>query len=778
MRRSITTRLIVLLTLAAALILGGGMLIDYRLSRQEILKRLADEATTEVRVVVGDMENWLNGIEATTRLLGRVLEQREYSQQGLKQMLRDVVANNDEIFGAAIAINPQLTEEEKGFAPYFYIDEGAIRFSDLTKADYAQQHWYTQPIAAGRALWVEPYFDSGGGEINMTTFSVPVFRLDEAGNRFLYAVVTADVSLAALHQVLQQLHLGESSYGLLFSREGLMMSTRTQRRIMKHYSEMDYRGVDLDSWRNMFSKALTGETSTHDFPCPDTGGRCTIRLGRLDTTGWPIGVVYDQQEVLGPLHAYQIKTAAVSGITLSLMALAVYLVTSRLTRPLQELSRATEQVARGQMDVPLPVAHGEDEVARLVRSFSSMSRELKSYIADLETATANRSRLEGELGAAREIQMSMLPGGGQALLQEVSIELWARVQPAKTVGGDLYTYYRDGDNLFIAVGDVSDKGVPAALFMARAISLIQQLAGTSSPPAQAMHELNNGLERDNYNCMFVTLFLGVLDIPSGTLRFSSAGHTPPSLLRARGVTVVDQETGPALGLAADQSYPVNQLQLCPGDRLAIFTDGIDEAFNNEGEMFGAERFNLKLQGWVDQDISEAGHALFGAVETFAGSRPQSDDITLLLLQYNNGTSISAEREFDLSEGLTSRVQAWMEPVLLRRQLSFDTTFELNLVAEEIVTNVQKYSGLAAEEQLTVRLGLEGRTLTLEVCDGGIAFDPLRQSQRSAHGADIESAAIGGLGVHLIIELTDRQSYRREGEQNILRIEKDLPGTTG
>lgn len=778
MRRSITTRLIVLLTFAAALILGGGMLLDYRLSRQEILKRLADEATIEVRVVVGDMENWLNGIEATTRLLGRVLEQREYSQQGLKQMLRDVVANNDEIFGAAIAINPELTEEEWGFAPYYYIDDGAVRFSDLTEASYARQDWYTQPISAGHALWVEPYFDSGGGEINMTTFSVPVFRLDEAGDRFLYAVVTADVSLAALHRVLQQLHLGESSYGLLFSREGVMMSTRAQRDIMKHYSEMDYRGVDLESWRNMFSRALKGETSTYDFPCPDTTGQCTIRLGRLETTGWPIGVVYDQREILGPLHAYEIKTAAVSGVTLLLMALAVYLVTSRLTRPLQELTRATEQLARGQMDIPLPVTRGEDEVARLVRSFSSMNRELKNYIADLESATANRSRLEGELGAAREIQMSMLPGGGQALLQEESIELWARVQPAKTVGGDLYTYYRDGDNLFIAVGDVSDKGVPAALFMARAISLIQQLAGTSTPPAQAMQELNNGLECDNYNCMFVTLFLGVLDIPSGILSFSSAGHNPPSLLRQRGVSVVGQETGPALGLVADQSYPINQLQLSPGDRLAIFTDGIDEAFNTEGEMFGVERFNLELQGWVDQDISQAGHSLFSAVETHAGSRPQSDDITLLLLQYNDGGPVAAEREFDLTAGLTGRVQAWMEPLLLRRELSFDTTFEINLVAEEIVTNVQKYSGLGADDRLAIRLGFEGDTLALEVSDQGMAFDPLRQGQRSVHGADIESAAIGGLGVHLITQLTDRQSYRREGEQNILRIEKDLPDTSG
>lgn len=778
MKNSITTRLIVLLTLALAVIMGGGMLLDYRLSRQEILTRLNEEALVEIGVAVSDMENWLNGIEATTGLLGRILEQQEYSHEGLQQMLRDVVVNNDEIFGAAIAVNSKFTEDARGFAPYYYVDNGTVSYADLAgaSADYQKQPWYSTPIAAGKALWTEPYFDTGGGEVSMTTFAVPVYRIDDKGNRVAYAVVTADVALTDLQRVAGQLHLGESSYSLLFSKEGLMMNTRSQSRVMKHYSEISYRGVDLDRWHQMFSQALRGEPSTYDFPCPESEGHCTIRLGRLKTTGWPIGLVYNQQEVLSPLHQYQVKTFILGAVTLLLMAITVYLLISRLTRPLQQLSIATEHMARGEMDVALPQARGKDEVSRLVRSFNSMNKDLKAYIGDLETATANRSRLEGELTAARDIQMSMLPGSGEALWQQNGIDLWAKVRPAKTVGGDLYTYFQSDTHLFVAVGDVSDKGVPAALFMARAISLIQQLAGTATPPDKAMAELNNALERDNHSCMFVTLFLGVLNISSGQMRFASAGHTAPSLLRASEVVTVAQETGPALGLAEDQVYPINVLQLLKGDRLAVYTDGIDEAFNDKKEMYGVDRFNRELQACGELPVKDAGLLLFNSVDMHTGDLPQSDDITLLLLQYPSTTKQIENQSFQLGTGLTGRVQAWLEATLEQWKVAPESIMEFDLVAEEIVTNVQKYAGLEAGELLGLTVTVTAGSLALEARDQGKPFNPFEDGHRSELGADIDSAEIGGLGVHLITQLTDRQSYRRENGYNILRVEKGITGS--
>lgn len=773
--KSITTRLIVLLTSCAALIVGGGMWLDYHLSRQEILQGLEARTGDEIKVVVSDLENWLSGVEGATRFLGTILAQREYSPEGLQQMLHDIVENNGEIFGAAIALNPDFTDSPGGFAPYYFRRDGSIHFADLASsgANYLEQRWFTEPVASGKGTWIEPYFDAGGGEVNMTTFSAPVFRIDNSGTRSLYAVVTADVKLRDLQKVLEQLHLGENSYSLLLSREGVMMSTRTQKSVMKHYSELTNKGVDEEQWRQMFRQALDGQITTRAAACPEIDSRCVIRMGSLRTTGWPLAVVVDQRVVLAPLHNYQLKTGLISAATLILMAFAVYLVTSRQTRPLKDLTRATEDLARGVMDSPLPAARGDDEIARLVRSFSSMNLDLKTYIADLESATASRSRIEGELAAARDIQMSMLPGSGEALVEDDGVQLWARVEPAKMVGGDLYTFYRSDNLLFVAVGDVSDKGVPAALFMSRAISLIQQLSGTATPPDEAMAEINNALERDNPNCMFVTLFLGVLDIPTGQLQFSSAGHTAPSLLRGEAVSEVEQETGPALGLARDQDYPLNTLELSSGDRLAIFTDGIDEAFNEAGEMYGVAKFNQAMAASANLAFAETGPALFSEVEKHAGNQPQSDDITLLLLQYPGGDQATAQQSFDLGPQLTGRVQHWIEPILHSWRLDPAVVMEVNLIAEEIVTNVAKYAGLKPTDTLELQLSCNKETLALLVRDSGEPFDPLHQGHRSPLGADIDSAEIGGLGVHLVTQLSDRQNYQRSERYNILRIEKDL-----
>ncbi|MEJ2531691.1 MAG: PP2C family protein-serine/threonine phosphatase, partial [Halioglobus sp.] len=160
------------------------------------------------------------------------------------------------------------------------------------------------------------------------------------------------------------------------------------------------------------------------------------------------------------------------------------------------------------------------------------------------------------------------------------------------------------------MGDVSDKGVPAALFMARVISLIPQIAEPGAAPGKVMAILNRALEQGNDNCMFVTLFLGVLDLHRRELRFASAGHTPPLLLRGGVATELPQQTGPALGLAAACDYPENTLQLRPGDRLAIYTDGIDEAFNERSQMFGQERCRRQLERSLAEPVAEAGASMF------------------------------------------------------------------------------------------------------------------------------------------------------------------------
>ena len=751
------------------------MLVDYRLNRDDILERLQRESQDTINAVIIDMENWLDGVESSTLLVARILQQRDYSHEGLLQILRDAVEVNDDIYGAAIALAPDQADQARGFAPYFFRRNGELSYANLADPDYnyQAQAWFTDAVAAQSALWVEPYYDEGGGKILMTTFAIPVYRETDSGERFLYAVVTADVSLAELHDYLQRLRLGSSGFGTLLSRNGTILSGRNPANIMRHYSDTIVEEVDHNTWREMFDAALKGQVVIRHLTCADVPGRCVIRLGTLKSTGWPVGVVYSEDEITAPLREFELKTALIGLLTMLMMAIAVAIVTRRLTRPLQDLTLASDRIAQGDLETPLPAVRGNDEVARLIHSFTAMKKDLKSYIADLETATARRSRLEGELGAAREIQMAMLPHGGEANEVAEDFGLWARVLPARSVGGDLYSYFCRDRLLFITVGDVSDKGVPAALFMARAMSLIQQLAATADDPAAAVALLNEALTSGNDNCMFVTLFLGILDLDSLELRFASAGHTAPSLVRDGGVSSLLQETGPALGLSPDLAFPTNTVALHPGDRLAIFTDGVDEAFNEQDQMFGIARFNAALLAAGGLSTGTAGRELFDTLATFTGATPQSDDITLLLLDIADPQrlTLQASSEFPLGPKLTGRVEAWLCEVLEQLAPPQEALGELLLAVEEIVSNVYKYAKLPAGAALQITAEAGAQQIAIEVTDEGIAFNPLEEAQRAELGASIDDAAIGGLGVHLITTMTERQSYRRTGGCNILRVTK-------
>ena len=774
---SITTRLIALLTLCAAIIIGVGMLVDFHLSRKALLETLQRESDETIRSVIVDIEQWLEGVKSSTLLLARVIQQREYSKQGLNQILRDAVEVNPDILGAAIALAPDQAGTKLGFAPYYFRKDGQLQYNSLAGSDhnYQREAWFIDPVAAGRPLWVEPYYDTAGAEVLMTTYAVPVYREDATGQRFLYAVVTADVALAQLHDNLQRLGLGRSGFGLLLSRSGVILSGRNPANIMRHYSETISGEPDQTRWQGMFNAALQGDVVSQQLACVDRPGQCVMRLGSLDSTGWPVGVMYSEDEMTAPLRSFQLKTGLIGFFTLLLMAAAVIIVTRRLTRPLSALALASDRIARGDLETPLPVASGDDEVARLIQSFAAMKRDLKSYIADLKTATARRSRLEGELSAARDIQMAMLPPGGDAAQTDEACHLWARVLPARSVGGDLYYYHRHGRMLFIAVGDVSDKGVPAALFMARAISLIQQLAVTADNPDVAMAALNNALASGNDNCMFVTLFLGVLNLDNLELQFGSAGHTAPSLLRGGAISSLAQDQGPAMGLATNLKFSLNLLQLQPGDRLAIFTDGIDEAFNEDNEMFGIERCNKTLLASRTLSPAGAGADLFDRLASFAGSTPQSDDIGLLLLDIAEKPKalLKVSGEFSRGPRLTSRVENWLHEKLAPLTLPEKAQGELTLVVEEIVSNVDKYAGLPKDASILLSAEANDRQVEIEIQDRGLAFNPLKEAQKANLGAPIEEAEIGGMGVHLITALTDWQSYRREDGCNILRVTKLL-----
>jgi sigma-B regulation protein RsbU (phosphoserine phosphatase) len=612
----------------------------------------------------------------------------------------------------------------------------------------------------------------------MSTFSTPLYRRGDAGEREFIGVATADLSLADLQGYLAGLRIDSEGFGFLLTSGGTLIGAPLGRMISAPISEVIQSGdnIDLRGW----SDTPGDGPHSAEVRCPRSDESCQLRLLPKTQNGssWSVGVVYSEQALLQPLRDYELRVLVVGVLMLFVLPLAIILITRRLTRPLLGLAAASESIARGELDVPLPETPGDDEVSQLVRAFDSMRDDLGRYIRDVKSAAAQRSRMDSELSAARDIQMAMLPQGGQAELHCPPVDLWARVRPARAVGGDLYAFERTGDRLLISIGDVSDKGVPAALFMARAISLIQQWeVQPDVPPQIAMQQLNHSLSRDNENCMFLTLFMGVLNLKTLELQFASAGHCAPMLLRDGGAEIIAQNRGPALGLQEGLSFALNRLQLYADDRLALYTDGFDEAHNSNNQLLGEEALMTIMAAPDTLPLAEAGMSVFAETDRFTRGAPQSDDMTLMLLEVagTRRQPLQAERgSLTIDASLPGEAISWLENQWQALGLDARGLHDLQLVLEEIVCNIRDHAQTGEQDSVALSLERFGDRVELECIDPGQAYNPLREAPRAALGKPVEETEIGGLGVHLITRLTEQQFYRREAGRNILRVRLLLP----
>lgn len=779
--RSFTARLIISLTAGGALVIAGGLFLDYQLSRNRIISDLETEARRATLGAAQRLEEMALGVEGAVRFIAKALHSLP-SEGATKDLLRGIVESNPHIFGAAVAVARENSDRPQGFAPYLYHGPGGLTQGDLTRGatPYWEQDWFREAEKAGEPTWVEPYFDAGGGQVLMTTFSAPVYGRSESGRGPLLAVVTADVALADLHEYLEALRIDSGGFGFLLTRRGTLVGSPLGPVIaapLTDFLSFDDPGAEP---ADFFASSNGQQSPTWGVRCPRGGDACKLRLRTAgDAAHWAVGVVYSEERILEPLRNYETRVLSVGLAMLLLLAVLIGAITRRLVQPLRALAEASEAVARGNLRVELPKARTNDEVGQLLRAFDRMRQDLGSYIDEVERAAVQRSRMDGELEAARDIQMAMLPQGGTAREKGSLVELWARVRPAREVGGDLYSYQRYGDRLLFCIGDVSDKGVPAALFMARAISLVQQweVQPSTVPPDLAMRQLNEALARDNENCMFLTLLLGVLDKASGELSFASGGHAEPRLLRDGKVQRIGQLRGPPLGLSSDVDFPLNHFQLQEGDIIALYTDGFDEARNDREQMLGEDRMDTLLLG--EGPVEQRGEQVFRAVDEFCGGEPQFDDMTLLLISLGYRTQDrppATPIHLAIDAKLPAQGLEWLSQQWHRLGLWEAGLADMLLVLEEALCNIRDHSGALAHESVALSLEHHHDRVELVCADPGRPHDPLTESKQATLGADTLDAQVGGLGLHLISALTDSQSYRRKEGRNILRLERRIPDT--
>jgi len=635
--RGIAFKLIFFFTLSSGLIFLLIFSFNYRFSRRMIEKNVEDNARNLVLSKVNRIETVLLSVKKVPENMACFLENSSYHKEGLLLLLRTVVEKNPEIYGAAIAFEPYgFNKKSLYFAPYFFKSDGSVEFADLSKESYQYSHmdWYQIPKELNRPDWSEPYYDEGGGNILMATYSVPFYK-KVGGKKQFMGIVTADINLGSLQEVVSSIKVLQTGYGFLISKNGTIVTHPMKELIMNEtlFGVAEARGDAR--LREIGRKMIRGESGFIPFRAIVSNKECWMYYTPIPSNGWSLAVLFPQDEFTADIVRLNRIVIILGIVGVSLLSIAVAFIARSITNPLREMARVTKTIATGNLDIELPVVKSGDEVGKLSTAFQYMKESLKEYIQQLTETTASKERIESELKIAHDIQMSILPKIFPPFPKRQEFDIYAVIEPAREVGGDFYDFFfTDDEHFCFVIGDVSGKGIPASLFMAVTKTLIKATALKGILPGEILTEVNRELSQGNDSCMFATIFCGILNTETGEVFYANGGHNLPFIFRRdKEVAVLEGKSGLVVGAMEDVAYETDQFTFQTGDALYMYTDGVTEAMNEQGELFSEQRLKkqiIELQGKSFQEIIEG---IMKGTVSFSHGVPQSDDITLMTIQF-------------------------------------------------------------------------------------------------------------------------------------------------
>jgi len=451
---------------------------------------------------------------------------------------------------------------------------------------------------------------------------------------------------------------------------------------------------------------------------------------------------------------------------------------TRELQPLRRLAQEAETIASGQFDAQLPESKRIDEIGQLSQSFGNMQQSLVKYIEELKDTTAQKTLIERDIRIASGIQMGMLPKTFPTKEDCDDVQLYASLTPAKEVGGDLFDFYFRDEKLFFCIGDVSGKGVPASLFMAVTRSTFRTVSAHESLPDRIVTTMNKTIADMNKTHMFVTLFVGVLDLPTGRLRYCNAGHDAPLLVGA-GVGEMPCDANIPVGFMPSWKYSLQEIHIFTGTTIFLFTDGLTEAQDSQTNQFQMERVidvahhALSLQ---QQEPRQFIDMMTENVRQFVGDAEQSDDLTMMAIQYiRQQSDIRMRKSIVLTNDIkeVTKLIAFVEDVCETVQMDEATTMQMKIAIEEAVVNVINYAyPVGMRGDVTIEAASNDVRLKFTIIDSGKPFDPTVHATVDTK-LSAKDRRIGGLGIHIVRQMMDSMNYERVGKLNVLTLRKKI-----
>lgn len=734
---------------------------------------IRDEAVNRAEALLDNtilrIDRVLDDVETAAANSAWEVETNLDEPDSLYNVVRRFVERNPIISGSAVAFRKDFYPEKGGyFSPYVYDGpSGAIEQRQLGNDtyNYQEKEWFSEPVRTGKAYWSEPYLDTGGGEMIMTTYSLPLFDRRDS----VYAVFTADISLTWLTELVNGIRPYPRSYNLMIGREGTYIVHHLPERILHETIFDATRDMEDTTVMSIGRHMIAGQRGMEVLQNDDT---LSYVFYAPIKTGWSVATVCPREEVFSSLDKIQFRVVAIVCIGLVVLTLVCGRIIRHVITPLSRFADAARQIAGGNFNVPLPRSKYKDEMGQLHDAFEYMQAELVEYVGELKKTTAQKERIESELRIASEIQMEMIPKLFPPFPERKDIDLYAVLKPAKEVGGDLYDFFIHDGKLLFVIGDVSGKGVPASLLMAVTRSLFRTIAVHRDTAKEIVSALNRAVADNNESNMFITLFVGILDLNTGRLEYCNAGHNPPVLSgKGEDPRFLACESNIPIGVFKDFEYTGETLEMGFDRMILLYTDGLTEAENRDKELYSDVRLLGMMQALNGRSAQETVDALEKSVHDFADGEEQSDDLTMLALQLRHeGMKAELVLKNDINE--IHRLDEFVHRACAAAGVPEERTDMLVLAVEEAVTNVINYAYGEREGEIVLTCRSDGSALVFEIMDKGKAFDPTQMAEPDVT-LPADEREPGGLGLFLIRKIMDGVCYRRIRDTNVLTLTKQI-----
>ncbi len=627
---------------------------------------------------------------------------------------------------------------------------------------YDRFPWFKEVPKKEDIYWSEPYLDT---KTNKTVFTclIPFKFIKQTDFNGLLALT---IDLTDIQESINNFSFYETGKLILLSRTGLYVTYPDPDVALKltifeladklNEPKLNFIGQELLAGRG-------GQVILPKVPV-FKNSPAVFFYAPIKNLGWGFGLVYAQHEFLKPIRQFQIIIAIALLVSVLLLMLLINWICHYSTKQLLTLSHIAAQYGRGNFAQNFKFIPDSSDIGTLAKALSNMRTNLLNYLDKERKAASEEQKNQSELDIARHIQKSAL---STTYPENSAFKIATTMIPARQVGGDFYDFFFVDENKFaIVIADVSGKGIPAALYMMKAITLIKNMSRSKRSLDFIFQCINEQLCEGNDTCMFVTAFMAFIDLTNGETTYVNAGHNPPLIGNKDGYKFMTPKKNIVLGINPKATFVEEKINLRLGDHLFLYTDGVTEAENKSCKFYGENRL-LKIFDKAHDKPQDNINMVLKSIQKFVKENPQSDDITMLDFAFFGQKENLLEIVATMNK--LGKVVTWLKNDMIKHNVSAKAQFNMIMAAEEIFSNIVFYAYPKNEEgTVKIKTELNDNIYSATFMDNGKKYNPLKNKAPDTK-ADIKDRSIGGLGVFLAKKVSDTITYAYKDGYNILKI---------